>query len=194
MIAYALGGRLFEGTTIVFLLLSGTAARAQSPTMSVPLAARAHRAREACAATAARYGYHVMQHDSARTRGTTYELPLHVTHGASEADVTCRYDIERGTAALPAWDERTGQPAHTDTAESARRESGKSRVAFIARQECQNYINSRPGFRVQRVGTPVDRGMGQWDVPLTARQDGHTDIRATCRYIRATGTVSLRPR
>ena len=194
MTEYHFTWRPFAGATIAFLGLFGAVAHAQLPRQSVPSAARAQRAREACDAVASRYGYRIVRRDSAKTNGTMYEVPLHVAHGAAEADVICRYDIKAGSVALPAWDERTGQPARPDRGRTERTATGLPREAFVARQECENYINSRPGFRVQRVGTPVALGLGQWDVPLTARQDGHTDIHATCRYIRATGTVSLRPR
>ena len=194
MTAQRFMSRPFAGAPIAFLFLYGAVAHAQSPSESVPSAVRAQRAREACDAVASRYGYRIVQRDSAKASGTTYELPFHVAHGSGEADVTCRYDIRRGVAVLPAWDDRTGQPARPDAAGTKSGKPGMSRGAFIARQECENYINSRPGFRVQRTGTPIARDLGQWDVPLTARQDGHTDVRATCRYIQATGTVSLRPR
>ena len=180
--------------TLAFLALPDADVQAQAASASMPSAVRAQRAGEACDAVASRYGYRIVRRDSVRANGATYELPLHVTHGAGEADVICRYDTKRGVAELPKWDERTGQPARPDRGKTGGSPTGASRNAFIARQECENYINSRPGFRVQRVGTPVSRGMGQWDVPLTARQDGHSDVRATCRYIQATGTVTLRPR
>lgn len=186
--------RPLAAATIASLFLLGATAQAQSPSETTPSAVRAQRARDACDAVASRYGYHVVRRDSLRTKGGTYELPFHVTHGTAETDVTCRYDIKRGVAELPRWDAHTGQPVHSDGGDTGHRTNGMSRDAFIARQECENYINSRPGFRVQRIGTPVALALGQWDVPLTARQDGHTDVRAMCRYTRATGTVSLRPR
>ena len=180
------GWRLVAGAIVCLLTL-----------FAVPVAnaqARAQRAREACDAAASRHGYRILRADTAKTQGTTYELPLHVMHGAGEADVICRYDTERGVAELPQWDERAGQPARTHRGNAGRRTTGMSREAFIARQECESFINSRPGFRVQRLGTPVARGAGRWDVPLTVRQDDGTDEHATCRYNAASGTVSLRRR
>lgn len=162
--------------------------------LTLSAALHAQRPREACDAAAARDGYRIVRRDTAKMNGTTYELPLHVVHGAREANVICRYDTKRGIAELPRWDERTGQPARSDRADTAHRKTRISREAFIARQECENSINSRPGFRVQRLGTPVARGAGHWDVPLTVRQDDGTDQRATCRYNAARGTVSLRRR
>ena len=180
LIEYRFAWRPIAAAMIAFVATSG--------------AAHAQRAREACDAAASRDGYRIVRRDSAKTNGTTYELPLHVMRGTRAADVICRYDTKRGVAELPQWDERTGQPTRADHSDTIHRTPTMSREAFIARQECENSINSRPGFRVQRLGTPVERAARQWDVPLTVRQDDGTDQRATCRYNAATGTVSLRRR
>ena len=69
-----------------------------------------------------------------------------------------------------------------------------TRAQVEAQQECKNSINSRPGYQVTRIGTPVLRAKHAWDVALTVRRDGEVDQRATCRFDSSTGRVTLRPR
>ena len=68
-----------------------------------------------------------------------------------------------------------------------------SRTQLEAQQECKSAINTHPGYQARRVGTPVQHGAKQWDVPVTVRRDGTETMRVTCRYNGANGKVSLRP-
>jgi hypothetical protein len=69
-----------------------------------------------------------------------------------------------------------------------------SRTQVEAQQACQNAINTRAGYQARKVGTPVQHGKKQWDVPVTVRRDGSETLRVSCRYNAANGKVTLRPR
>jgi hypothetical protein len=69
-----------------------------------------------------------------------------------------------------------------------------SRVQVEAQQACRNAIDTRPGYQARRVGTPVQHGAKQWDVPVTVRRDGSENMRVSCRYSATSGKVKLRQR
>ncbi len=50
------------------------------------------RARDACSAAATRAGYVVLRRDRESLHGSMYAFPMHVRRGATEVDITCRYD------------------------------------------------------------------------------------------------------
>ena len=175
----------------VALTLFATAAHAQAPRRVDRTMLRAH---AACDAAAARYGYRIMRRDAENVNGGIYQLPLHVTHGTTEADVTCRYDVKRGVADVPRWDDRAGHVADINSGRETRRTNEMSREQYEVQRACENSINSRPGYRLQQAGTPVAHGARQWDVPLTVQRDGGVDQQVTCRYNTANGKVTLRQR
>ena len=170
------------------IAVSSTAVQAQPPRQMSPAV---QRAREACDAAASRYGYHVMRRDQENVDGGQYQLPMHVQHGTTEADVTCRYDTNRGVAELPAWDDRAGRVGRNPWD----RDRGGNRLSeaqYQAEQACENSINSRAGYRVMQVGTPMAHGARNWDVPVTVQRDGRRNLTVSCRYNTANGKVSLR--
>ena len=169
---------------VACFLASSRTAQAQLPSR-IPQAPQ--RARDACDAAASRYGYRVIRRNPETVNGSEYQLPMHVAHGTTEADVTCRYDTRRGVAELPEWNDR---PARVPVRESER----LSRMQLEAQQACQNAVNTRAGYQARRVGTPVQHGAKQWDVPVTVRRDGTETLRVTCRYNAASGKVTLRQR
>jgi hypothetical protein len=174
----------------VCLLLSSTAAQAQPP-RQIPLATQ--RAREACDAAASRYGYRVLRRDQENLNGSQYQLPMHVSHGSTEADVTCRYDTQRGVADLPQWDARANRVSSVyGDSRVPGRVNRLSEGQLEAQQECQNSINSRAGYHAVRLGTPVAHGARQWDVPVTVRRDGRSTMSVTCRFNTANRRVTLR--
>jgi hypothetical protein len=168
------------------LLLSSRIGQAQPPRQT---ALGVQRARDACDAAASRYGYRVLRRDRENVNGNQYQLPLHVSHGTTEADLTCRYDVNAGTADLPPWDDRN---ARVSRVPAQRRRNALSDAQFEARQMCERSINSRRGYQVVNAGTPVAHGARQWDVPLTVRRAGREDQTVTCRYNTANNKVTLR--
>ncbi len=166
-----------------FFLWSGTA-QAQLPSR---IPQTQERARSACDAAAQRYGYRIIRRNPETVNGSEYQLPLHVAHGATETDVTCRYDTQRGVAEMPAWNDRPGRVPMQNS-------ERLSRTQLEAQEACQNAINTRAGYQARRVGTPVRHGAKQWDVPVTVRRDGTETMQVTCRYNGANGKVSLRGR
>jgi len=145
------------------------------------------RARQACDAAAAQAGYHVMRRDRENVNGGTYQLPMHVSHGTNESDVTCSYDTQRGVASVPPWVDRNGINNGINTNGRYGR-SGPER----AQRLCENYVNGRRGYQVVSVGTPSQHGQRQWDVPVTVRRNGRGDQSVTCRYNTANGKLSLK--
>ena len=176
--------KLIGAAVVACVLLSNGSTRAQIPGR-IPQVQR--QARNACDAAAARYGYRIIQRNPASVSGNEYQLPMHVAHGTTEADVTCRYDTSRGVAELPAWNDRpAGVPE--------RAAEQLTRTQLEAQQACRNAIDTRAGYQTRRVGTPVQHGAKQWDVPVTVRRDGTENMRVTCRYNGANGKVTLRQR
>jgi hypothetical protein len=176
--------RSIGSALVACLVLSSAAAKAQVPSR-IPQTQQ--RAQNACDAAAARNGYRIIRRNPQTVNGSEYQLPLHVAHGATETDVTCRYDTQRGVAELPPWNDRPDRfPARTS--------ERLSQTQLEAQQACQNAINTRAGYQARRVGTPVRHGAKQWDVPVTVRRDGTETMRVTCRYNGANGKVSLRGR
>ena len=173
------------------LTLSSTSAHAQLPRQGDPALTRA---RSACDAAASRYGYRVLRRDRENVNGSSYQLPFHVQHGTTEADVTCNYDSNRGIAVLPPWDDRSDRVGQITDARTRRATNAMTREQYEVQRACENSVNSRPGYQVRSAGTPVAHGTRQWDVPLTVVRDGGTSQRVTCRYNTANGKVSLRPR
>src|SRR2546423_1916209 len=94
----------------IVLLFAGATLQAQVPSRIGGV----QRARDACDAVASRYGYRVMRRDQENVNAGTYQLPMHVQHGTTEADVTCNYDANRGVATLPPWDDGAGRVAGSD--------------------------------------------------------------------------------
>jgi hypothetical protein len=158
---------------------------------STSLGSRVQRARAACDSAATTQRYAVVRHDSGAVRENIYELRMRVSHDSADAkapaggEVTCRYNFARGTARISSPDERA--PDSTKPAKL-------TRAQVEAEQECKHSINSRPGYEVRRVGTPVADGPHAWVMSLTVRRDGEENVRATCRYDASSGRVALRPR
>jgi hypothetical protein len=164
----ALAGMLF--------VLPSTGAQAQPPRQ---MGGQNERARQACDNAAAQAGYRVMRRDRENVNGNSYQLPMHVSHGSNESDITCSYDFQRRVANVPPW---AGQTVANGPG---------SRYMQRAQRTCENYINQRRGMHVMQVGTPTQHGQRQWDVPVTVRRNGRGDETVTCRYNTANGKVSL---
>jgi len=185
------------------ILVSSTTVHAQLPPRQN--AQVSQRAWDACNAEASRYGYRVLRRNQESVNGSQYQLPMHVSHGTTETDVTCSYDTNRGVAVVPRWDDRNNN-VHRDRDRDRDgdddRDRGRRRgypsnnrlsdAQLQAQQECQTAINGRPGFRVIQLGAPVAHGARQWDVPLTVSRDGRQEQAVTCRYNTANGKVTLR--
>ena len=167
------------------LMLSPLAVQAQRPAVSAN-ATLMTRARNACDAAAAKAGYNILRRDR-ETQGTvTYAFPLHVRHGAEEADVTCTYDTRRGLANLSAFQaQRAAQ--RTEQRVARREETREARAERL----CRDYVNAKAGYRVERVGDAAQHG-ANWDVPLRVRRKGRTTVSMTCRYNSANSKLSLR--
>ena len=176
------------------MLVSSTTVRAQLPPRQNPQMSQ--RAWDACNAAASRYGYRVLRRDQESVNGSQYQLPMHVSHGTTETDVTCSYDSNRGVAVVPTWDDRNNNNGrHRDRDRDRDNQYNPNRLSnaqLQAQQECQTAINGRPGFRVAQLGIPVAHGARQWDVPLTVRRDNRQAQPVTCRYNTANGKVTLR--
>ncbi len=137
------------------------------------------RARDACSAAAARAGYVVLRRDRESLHGSMYSFPMHVRRGATEVDVTCRYDGSRGLVDLPGF-ERSGTAA-------GRLETQDQR----AQRRCEDFVNSAPGYRVLSVGSATRHG-GLWDVAMTTRHNGRDGVAITCRYNPSSNRLSIR--
>jgi hypothetical protein len=183
--------RLIATTAVLRALVVGLApasGRAQAPTS---LGSRVERARAACDSASTAQSYGVMRRDSGAVHGNIYELRMQASKDSADArrraggEVTCRYDFMRGTVRISQPDER---------APSVVKAAKLTRAQLEAEQECKHSINSRPGYEVRRVGTPVADGAHAWVMSLTVRRDGEEDLRATCRYDASSGRVALRPR
>lgn len=174
---------LASTTLAACLFLSSTAVQAQLPARIDPAMQRA------CDAAASRYGYRVLRRDQTSGTGTTYQLPMHVRHGSTEADVTCRYDSSRRVAEVQPWDARSGRVGRAWWEREGA--SGLSEPQLRAEQACENSANTRRD-QVTQVGTPVAHGARNWDVPLTVQRNGRQNRTVTCRYNTANGKVTMR--
>jgi hypothetical protein len=143
------------------------------------------RARQECDAVAQRNGYRVLRRDRETTDGSSYQLPLHVSHAGTQADVTCRYDTQRGVAELPRWEDRQQNVP-------SRVQPGLGGADQTAQQACQNFLNTKRGYQVSQMGTPTRQGQRLWDIPVTVRRNGRRETTVTCRYNSASTKVSLR--
>lgn len=146
------------------------------------------RARQACDVAAAQAGYRVVRRDRENMNGNQYELPMHVSHGSNESDITCSYDMQRGVATVPPWEARQQASGRYDR---GRYDRGRGGYTDRAQRVCENYVNQRRGWQVLQVGTPTQHGQRQWDVPVTVRRNGRGDQTVTCRYNTANGKVSI---
>lgn len=156
------------------------------------------RARQACDVAAAQAGYRVMRRDRENVNGSSYQMPMHVSHGSNESDITCNYDFQRGVANVPPWAAQQGVNGRydrdrDDRDRDARRREGNYNGNYNDRatQACENYVNQRRGWHAQQVGTPTQHGQRQWDVPITVRRNDREET-VTCRYNTANGKVSIR--
>ena len=179
---------------VVCLMLSSRAAQAQPPRQTGQLA----RARQACDDAASRAGYRVMRRDRETVNGSAYKLPMHVSHGTTESDLTCNYDTQRGVAYVPPYadqrsvERRTANGAVTDQRGVDRRTANGGATDQRAARLCENFVNKKRGYQVLQVGTPALHGRNLWDVPLTVRRNGRGDVSVTCRYNAASNKLSLR--
>jgi hypothetical protein len=180
--------------TVLSLCLFGLAAMAGAqPPRQLPPSSRANpgvpsrvdpqvlaRARDACDAAATRAGYRVVRRDRESIDGRAYQLPMHVAHGTTEGDVTCRYDMDHARADVPPYAGGRGFGRGVDA------QYGQVQTL------CENYVNSKPNRRVIQVGTPVRQGRNLWDVPVTVQRNGRRQQTVTCRYNAASNKLSLR--
>jgi len=184
---------------IACFVLAGSTAQAQPPRQT----GQYGRARQACDDAASRAGYQVMRRDRENVNGSTYQLPMHVSHGATQTDVTCSYDMQRGVATVPPWVDRNG--INNGINQGTNTGYGRGRNSpERAQRLCENYVNGRRGYHVVQVGTPMQHGRRQWDVPVTVQrngrgdqnvrgdQNGRGDQNVTCRYNTANGKLSLK--
>ena len=165
---------------IACFVLASSTAQAQPPRQAGQTG-QYGRARQACDAAAAQAGYQVMRRDRENVNGSSYQLPMHVSHGSTQSDVTCSYDMQRGVASVPPWVDRN----RTDNLRNGRTSPER------AQRLCENYVNGRRGYHATQVGTPVQHGQRQWDVPVTVQRNGRGDQTVTCRYNTANGKLSL---
>ena len=157
-------------------------------------------AQQACDAAASRYGYQVMRRDRETANGNTYNLPMHVSHAGTEADVTCQYDPQRNVAMVPRWDDQNRRPGDYDRDDRGYRDRdnrgyGQGQYSSMDQQAetmCQNYVSQRRGYQVVNVGAPNRHGRNQYDVPVTVRRNGRREMTVTCRYNAANDKLSLR--
>ena len=173
---------------IACFVLASSTAQAQPPRQSGQ-GGQYGRARQACDDAASRAGYQVMRRDRENVNGGTYQLPMHVSHGATQTDVTCSYDMQRGVASVPPWVDRNinnGMNNGINTAYGRGRNSPER-----AQRLCENYVNGRRGYHATQVGTPTQHGQRQWDVPVTVQRNGRGEQTVTCRYNTANGKLSL---
>ena len=171
---------------IACFVLASSTAQAQPPRQTGMLG----RARQACDDAASRAGYQVMRRDRENVNGSTYQLPMHVSHGSTQSDVTCSYDMQRGVATVPPWVDRAGN--YGNNGNNGNNGYGRGRTSpERAQRLCENYVNGRRGYHATQVGTPTQHGQRQWDVPVTVQRNGRGEQTVTCRYNTANGKLSL---
>jgi len=172
---------------IACFVLASSTAQAQPPRQT----GQYGRARQACDDAASRAGYQVMRRDRENVNGSTYQLPMHVSHGSTQTDVTCSYDMQRGVASVPPWVDRNG--INNGINQGINTANGRGRNSpERAQRLCENYVNGRRGYHVVQVGTPLQHGQRQWDVPVTVQRNGRGEQNVTCRYNTANGKLSLK--
>jgi len=172
------------GPALVALL--ALTAQAQPPRQTGQIG----RARQACDNAAAQAGYRVLRRDRETVNGGSYQLPMHVSHGNNESDLTCSYDAQRGIATVPPWADRNGG-YNNGTIGNNGRHAGRNSPER-AQRLCENYVNGGRGYQVVSMGTPMQHGQRQWDVPVTVRRNRGGEQSMTCRYNTANGKVSLK--
>lgn len=177
----------FAAVAGALLALPTTNAQAQPPRQMG--GAQVTRARQACDVAAAQAGYRVMRRDRESVNGSSYQMPMHVSHGSNESDITCNYDMQRNVASVPPWDQR--QNVSNGRSDRDDRRGREGNYTDRAQRVCQNYINQRRGWQAIQYGTPTQHGQRQWDVPVTVRRNGRGDETVTCRYNTANGKVSI---
>jgi hypothetical protein len=121
----------------------------------------------------------VLRRDQENANGSSYDLPMHVSHAGTETDITCSYDSQQGVATIPAWDPRNNRAFE------------RGQDVQQAQGLCENYLNTRRGYQVVQVGTPVRHGRN-YDVPVTVRRNNRRESTVTCRYNSASNKLSLR--
>ena len=140
-----------------------------------------------------------MRRDRENVNGNSYSLPMHVSHGSTESDITCSYDYQRGVATVPRWAGRrdnisNGRYDRDDRADRGDRDDRYGRQGNYtdrAQRVCENFVNQRRGWHAVQVGTPAQHGQRQWDVPVTVDRNGRGQQTVTCRYNTASGKVSI---
>jgi len=170
----------FAAVAGALLALPTTNAQAQPPRQMG--GAQVTRARQACDVAAAQAGYRVVRRDRENVNGSTYQMPMHVSHGSNESDITCNYDMQRNVATVPPWVAR-------EEANNGR--NSRNDYTDRATRACERYINGRRGWHATQVGTPTQHGARQLDVPVTVRRNGRNEETVTCRYSTSNGKVSL---
>jgi hypothetical protein len=192
-----------ERHTLVSLLCAPVIAGILVATSAAPAVAQPPRqqsrmitqAQAACDAAASRNGYQVMRRDRETVNGSSYNLPMHVSHAGAEGDVTCRYDTQRGVADMPRWENRQGYNNGQIDNGNRRgdREARMQEMTQNAQNACQNYLSTRRGYQVVQMGTATRQGQNSWNIPVTVRRNnGRRDQTVTCRYNAASNKVSLR--
>lgn len=175
-------------SVLVVLVLAPATGYAQA---IAALGSRVQRARAACDSAVGDQEYRAIRHDSGAVRANGYEMRMRVSKDSADekarvgVEVMCRYDFTQGVARISRLEEGAARVA---------KPGSLTRAQVEAEQECKHSINSRPGYEVRRVGTPVADGAHAWVMSLVVRRDGEEDLRATCRYDAASGRVALRPR
>ena len=194
---------MVPGLAVGLLMVAGTV-QAQPPRQSGQGGYNPRAAQQACDAAASRYGYQVMRRDRQSVNGNTYNLPMHVSHAGTEADVTCQYDPQRNVAMVPRWDDQNRRPGDYDRDDRDRdRDRGRGIYNGNANGQyggmdqqaasmCQNYVSQRRGYQVVNVGAAVRHGRNQYDVPVTVSRNGRRQSTVTCRYNAASNKLSLR--
>ena len=187
---------MVPGLVVGLMMVAGTM-QAQPPRQSGQGGYNARTAQQACDAAASRYGYQVMRRDRESVNGNTYNLPMHVSHAGTEADVTCQYDPQRNVAMVPRWDDQNRRPGEYDRRDNRGDNRGYSNGDYSsvdqqAASMCQNYVSQRRGYQVVSVGAATRHGRNQYDVPVTVRRNGRRESTVTCRYNVSSNKLSLR--
>jgi len=180
---------------VVGLLMAASTMQAQPPRQRGQGGYNPRAAQQACDAAASRYGYQVMRRDRESVNGNTYNMPMHVSHAGTEADVTCQYDPQRNVAMVPRWDDQNRRPGDYDRDDRGRLNQGNGEYSGMDQQAasmCQNYVSQRRGYQVVSVGNATRHGRNQYDVPITVRRNGRRESTVTCRYNAASNRLSLR--
>ena len=171
----------FAAVAGALLALPTTNAQAQPPRQMG--GTQVTRARQACDVAAAQAGYRVMRRDRENVNGSTYQMPMHVSHGSNAE----RHHLQLRHAAQ-----------RRDRAALGRARGSQQRPLFArndytdrATRACENYINGRRGWHATQVGTPTQHGARQLDVPVTVRRNGRNEETVTCRYSTSNGKVSI---